>query len=179
MKHLLFISIIICFTACGGGDTTPGATANSNTPTGVKAEAEKMSDLLLKKDYEGFITYTHPEVVKLGGGADSLLQTLKKGAIEMEDSGVKFTSVTIGNPSKIITKGSEMQCTIPQTLYMRIPGGSMKTEGTLVGISPDGGKRWYFVDGGGRTLAELQQVLPNLSNELVIPPKKEPEVTED
>lgn len=47
--------------------------------------------------------------------------------------------------------------------------GQPVTESTLIAISTDNGKNWYFVDTPGKDIQTMKKALPNLSGELVIP----------
>ena len=133
-------------------------------------QAKDMSALFLAKDYEGFSKYTHPNVVKNMGGNKKMIATLKTSFKEIEDQGVVFTAINFATPSKMIAVGDEIQCTLPQMIEMKVPGGTLTANTTLIALSPDKGANWYFIDTAGNNLVNMQQLVPTLSNELVIPP---------
>ena len=144
----------------------------------AKARASS-SKLLLKRDFEAFAKFTYPKLIEMIGGEKKMVDILKNGEKEMDKGGIKFLNVTIGEPSSIITKGNELQCTIPQTIEMKVPNGKLITKSTLIGISTDGGKHWYFVDTSGKSIQALQKMLPNLSSDLIIPAQGEPVLYKD
>jgi hypothetical protein len=62
---------------------------------------------------------------------------------------------------------------VPVTTKIKAQGGVFQTEGTIIGISSDGGQNWTFVDATGRDQSELRAVLPNF-DKLNVPPEKTP-----
>lgn len=133
-----------------------------------------MGQLLLKKDFDAFSAYTYPKILEMMGGRQKMVQTLKKGADDMAAEGAGFTNFTFGKPSPIIHTGDELQCTLPQTIEMKVSKGRLVTESTLIAISSDNGKTWYFMDTSGKNIDELRKILPNLSPQLVIPKRGQP-----
>ncbi len=169
MKQIATIIFISLFwTTCIGQTKTID---HSKT---IKEQADIMGELLLKKDFSSFTKYTYPKVIEMMGGKQKMIAIMELGSKEMLSEGTDFLNVTIGEPSKIITIGIELQCTVPQTIEMKVRNGRLVTESTLIAISTDNGKNWYFVDTPGKDIQTMKKALPNLSGELVIPKKKQP-----
>ncbi len=140
----------------------------------IKKQAEIMAKLLLEKDFSSFTKFTYPKIVEMLGGKQKMIDILKRNSKEMLSKGIDFKNVTIDEPSRIFNKGKELQCTIPQTIEMKVPNGRLITKSTLIAISTDNGKNWYFVDTSGKNIQTMKKTLPNLSEELEIPEKKQP-----
>ncbi|MCE2963494.1 MAG: hypothetical protein LW842_10010 [Sphingobacteriales bacterium] len=169
MKHIVTIVFILFFLiACNG------QTKNFDYSKTIKEQAEMMGQLLLKKDFISFSKYTYPKILEMMGGKQKMVEVLDKGLKEMQSEGVAFLKVTFGEPSKIITIGNELQCTVPQTIEIKVPKGKLKANSTLIAISIDNGKNWYFIDTSGKDIQTMKKRLPNLSEELVIPETKQP-----
>jgi hypothetical protein len=98
----------------------------------IISQAQIMGQLLLKKNFNAFVKYTYPKVVEMMGGETKMIEVLEKGSKQMESEGVKFLNVTIGQPSKIIAIDNELQCTLPETIEMKVPGGKLITRSTLI-----------------------------------------------
>jgi hypothetical protein len=47
---------------------------------------------------------------------------------------------------------------------MKVNGGKLITETTLIGISPNKGKTWYFMDAADRDMNKMRSMFPNLSS---------------
>ncbi len=139
----------------------------------LKQQAETMVHALLDKDYEKFSQFTYPGLIELIGGKEKFIQVIEKGM-----SLVTISKVSIGEPSKILTVGTELQATIPETLEIRVedsePKGILVDKSTLIAVSKDGGKNWYFMDTSTNGLDKLRVQFPNLSPDLVVPPKQKP-----
>jgi len=140
----------------------------------ISKQARIMGKLLLKKDFKSFSKYTYPKVVEMMGGKKKMIEVLKEGLKEMESNGTKILSVTIGEPSQIVAIENELQCTVPETLKLKVQNGTLITISTLIAISIDNGKNWYFVDTSGEDIQSMKKNLPNLSLDLVIPEKVAP-----
>lgn len=137
-------------------------------------QANDMGLAFLRKDYEMFLKYTHPKVIQSMGGWDKMLQETRSAFNEIEAQGLTFLRVELGEPSKIINAGGELQALIPQTIVMRRPDGRITATSTLIAMSEDNGKKWYFMDAAGRTHATMKMLLPTLSEELELPAKAAP-----
>ena len=160
-----FLTFFLFFTACNG---------QSDYSKVIKEQAETMGQFLLKKDFGSFCKYTYPKIIGMMGGRKKMIETMDKETQKMLSEGTDFISVTLGEPSKITTIGNELQCTVPQTVEMKVPNGRLEAQSTLIAISIDKGKNWYFVDTSGKDIQTMKKILPNLSGELVIPEKTQP-----
>ena len=63
---------------------------------------------------------------------------------------------------------------IPITLKMKAQDGVFQTEGTLIGISSDGGATWTFIDAAGKDDPDLKVLSPNVLDKLKLPADKPP-----
>lgn len=140
----------------------------------LKQQAEKMGAFLMKGDYKAFSVYTHPIVLKMMGGAPKMIEILTRGLNSMKEQGISFKSISMGEPSKLVKSGKELQATIPQNIILKLPKGSLESNSTLVAISTDNGVNWTFIDTSNNDIATLKKVIPTLSPALVIPPRQAP-----
>lgn len=140
--------------------------------------AKTMDEALINKHYDDYVLYNHPKVVEQieGGRAGMSIQVAKQIA-DIEESGNIITAVWPQMPDVVIDTAGEWQTTLQQFMEYRLPEGKIKSETTIIGISPDKGTTWYFVDAAGRQLADMQKLFPTLSSKLVVPPAKEAEFT--
>jgi len=150
---------------------------SQNLNSVIKIQAMDMAKALIKKDYNTFAKYMHPQVTAAAGGQSKLIQQMDTANAVAAKFGAEIKKVLIGNPSAVVTFNKELQATIPQYTEMRTNFGSLTLESTLVAISQDNGKNWYFIDTSVFDVKDLRKSLPNLSPELVIPPAKAPKFT--
>jgi hypothetical protein len=169
MKHFRIIFLFSLFLAA-----CISHTKSVDISTRIKEQAETMGQFILKSDYKSFAKFTYPKVLELMGGEKKMIELMENESKEMESEGYRFLKITIGEPSKIITIGNELQCTLPETIEMKVPNGKLVIKSTLIAISIDKGKNWYFVDTSDNNMLTLKKTLPNLSGELVIPEKQQP-----
>ena len=140
----------------------------------IKKQVELTAKALLNDDYETLIKFTYPKVIELVGGRDKMISLIKKGKIEMGQQGISFDKVIIGKPSKTVIAGDEIHCLVPQTVYMKVPKGKLKSETQLLAVSRDNGSNWFFIDAVSLNKDNIKRVLPNYNFDLVLPTKSEP-----
>jgi hypothetical protein len=168
MKHfiiLLFFGLVII-----------PSQAQESTTSGVnlKSSAEKMGKLFVEKNYEQYVKFVHPKILKMFGGEEKMIEFLKKTIEETENQGFTFKDVKIGEHSELIVSGNELQSIVPQILELKTKDGRLVSTSYLLALSPDKGKKWYFIDTAGKTLEQLKSIFPTLSNKLIIPPATQP-----
>jgi hypothetical protein len=150
---------------------------SQNVNSVIKTQAMDMAKALLKKDYTTFSRYMHPQITEAAGGKNKLIQQMDTASAVAAKFGAEIKKVLIGNPSAVVKFNKELQATLPQYTEMKTNFGNLTLESTLVAISPDNGKNWYFIDTSVFGAQELKKSLPNLSPQLVIPPTKPPKFT--
>jgi len=137
--------------------------------TKMLQQADDMGKKFIAKDYKAFLKYSHPAVIKSMGGEDRVYDQTVRDLKDLENKEVTFAAIKFGVPSKIIAVGDERQAVIPEIIEMYIPGGKLTNTASMLAISLDKGANWYFVDTGGHNLLNMKNLLPSLSDELVIP----------
>ena len=113
-----------------------------------------------------FSSFAQSSTVKLQ--AEQMEANIARQMEAMESGGAKIIDLSYGAPSAIVKEGSELQCTIPQHMVVELSVGKVASGSTLIALSNDNGKRWYFVDAGERDLATVRKSLPNVSKALKI-----------
>jgi len=145
----------------------------------IKDQAKVTAEATINSDFETLLKFTHPTVIKMIGGKDKMLHILKTGKEEMDKEGIKFLKVDIGKPSKTYQAGNEIHCLVPQTIFMKVQGGKLKTEAHLLAISQDNGSNWFFIDTAQLNMTNVRTVLPNFNMALKIPAKTQPTFFKD
>jgi hypothetical protein len=169
MKTIYILATVLLCAYSGVAQNT------ATNKAAVKAAAKQMSTALVNKDYKTFVKTTYPLVVaKTEGGTAKLAKDLEQQIADMAKDGTTILAAWPGEPSVIIDTAGEYQCTIPQKMTMRIPQGKITTETTLIALSPDKGKTWYFMDSADRSISKMRSMFPNISSRLVIPTSPEP-----
>jgi len=172
MKIKLFLLATLIFSVLSAyGQNTP--------EQNLLTQANDMGEKFIAKDYAGFLKYAHPATVKTMGGEKKMIADTAKSFREFEMEGVAFLDLKFGIPTKILNVENELQCTLPEMIEMQVKGGKLTTTTTLIAISEDNGKNWYFLDTGSNDLMTMKLLLPKLSDDLVIPPPYESIFEED
>lgn len=172
-KRLLILFIALL------GLSTAQSQVNGPMDKAVLEQADDMGKKFIAKDYAGFLLYTHPIVVKNMGNREKMLEETTKSFKQLEAENITFLAVKFGAPSKIVKVDNEMQCIIPQMIEMKVPGGKLTAHTSLIAISNNKGKNWYFVDVSSNSMESMKMLLPTLSSELVLPEPQDPSFEED
>ena len=154
-----------------------GAAHAQPPETIIKIQAMDMARAVLAKDVDKIVYYMPPKLVADAGGKEKLMMARDTLNKYMKQFGAEIKKVTIGNPGKIISYKKQLQTTVPQTTEASFMASTVVLQSTLIAISEDGGKHWYFVDNSIYRGDKLKSSLPDLSPELVIPPMQRPVIT--
>jgi len=172
MKNLgIVILISLLLGACNGNSKTDDTNKYSRT---IVEQANEMGQLLMEKDFRSFARFTYPKIIEMMGGLENMVAIMEKGMVEMESDGTKFLNVTFGEPTAVIKAGNELQCTLSQTISMKVPEGRIVAKSTMIAISVDGGTNWFFIDSSGKDIQTLRSSIPDLSMDLLIPEAEQP-----
>lgn len=164
---LIFLIVFAWSSAC---------VAQSQATT-IRVQAMDMAKALLRKDYNTFAGFMHPKVITMAGGKQNLIVRMDTMNAVAAQLGASIKKVLIGNPGNIITYKHELQTTLPQFTELESAFGNITLESTLIAISADNGKKWYFIDTSVYNIKEVKKAMPDLSPELVIPPSRPPKIT--
>jgi hypothetical protein len=133
----------------------------------------------LNKDYDVVVAQTHPRIVALMGGKESMIITLTRGMAEMRASGSEFSEVTIGTPETPRKTGAWLTSIVPERAVIKVKNGKLLVESVLLGISEDEGKRWTFIDLGAVSREDFKTSFPELAGTIALPEKKRPVFKKD
>jgi hypothetical protein len=143
-------------------------------PSIIKTQAIEMGRALVKNDLPGFQKYLHPDMLDQAGGSEKMKALYDSAQSIFKKVGGSIRKITYGNPGEIVKYHKELQTTLPQTLYISTSFADIEMESILVAISRDRGKQWYFIDSQLYSTSSIQQTLPALCPEMVIPPPSKP-----
>ena len=156
------------------------ATARSqNLATTIKVQAMDMATALMKNDFATFSKYMHPGIISFAGGKEKMKNKMDSAAVAMKEFGVSFKRYWIGDPGAIVNYKNQLQAVLPVSTTMKTPLGELSAETSMIVISLDQGKNWYFIDTNIYRVDKLKSALPDLSPELVIPARKQPQFLPD
>lgn len=167
-KRFLFIIMISVLASVAFGQ-------NQNSI--IKTQAMEMAKALLKKDFPTLTKFMHPNIIQIAGGQQRMIERMDTINAVAKQFGAEIKRIMIGNPGPIVKYKKELQVVLPQTTEMKTSFGNLAVETSLIAISTDGGKNWYFIDTSVYKLQDVKKAMPNLSPDLVVPPAKPPKFT--
>jgi hypothetical protein len=151
-------------------------TKGQNLATTIKVQAMDVGSALMKNDFETFIKYMHPNIIAYAGGKEQMKTKMDSAYSAMKLFGVSFKRYSIGSPGEIVSYKNQLQAVLPEITTIKTPLGELTVETSMIVISPDNGKNWWFIDTNVYKVDKLKNILPDISPRLVIPPQKEPKL---
>ena len=152
--------------------------ANAITPRNypnLKLQATQLSEATLRGDYATAERLTYPKLIEVMGGSRLFRESITAAMKELEASGVKIESLSVGEPRDFLEADQSIYAIVPTTLKMKVAEGILVGESALIGISDDKGINWTFVDSAGASDKELRKALfPSVAEKLRIPERKRP-----
>jgi hypothetical protein len=162
--------LAIMLTAATAGIAQPMASV-------IKGQAMEMGKALAAGDVETFSRFMHPSVIKMAGGKEKVREMADTMNKVFKQFGGSVTRILIGNPAKVISYRKTLQTTLPQTTSIETSFADIEVQSTLVAISNNQGKDWYFIDTSIYQESKIRSELPEISPDLVIPPPAKPKMT--
>ena len=146
--------------------------ADAQQLAALKQQATEFTTAIQQHDAATLVKYTYPAVMKLRGGKAKVEQNLKEGFTKMQQAGFSLTSVTPGEVKQVEQSGGKWFALLTYVVQGNI-NGSIVTHGSyLLGVSVNGGKRWYFLDAPVLKKIGTQKLFPNFPKNLMIPDLK-------
>lgn len=166
ISFVLFCGVIILSSRLNG----------QNLATTIKVQAMDLGSAVMKNDFTTFIKYMHPNIIAYAGGKETMKTKMDSAYSAMKLFGVTFKRYSIGSPGEIVKYKDELQAVLPEITTIKTPLGELTVETSMIVISPDGGKNWWFIDTNVYKVDKLKDILPDISPNLVIPPQKAPKL---
>lgn len=171
-KYLQIIFIFFGLSSCIFNHNPQSQRALKQT---VYEQGKVMGEAFLKKDYNTFLSFTHPKVIELSGGKDSLIKAFQKEL----GSSIEIISVEIGKPEKILKFEKTMQCVIKEKVVIRMSSVKMTNTPKLIGISYDSGVHWYFIEANPNAMEKVKTTFPELDAQIIKEVLEEPKYLKD
>lgn len=142
----------------------------------IKTQAIEMGKALINNDMITFKKFMYPELIQMEGGEKKLSLLADSAIIMFKNMGGTVNKILFGNPAEIITNAKQLQTTLPQTIHLTTVFADIEYETTLLALSKDGGKNWYFIDTALFKEEELRKKLPEISSSVKFPPPQKPKI---
>jgi hypothetical protein len=137
-------------------------------------DCEIMISAMKNNDYNKILDYTYPKIIEIGGGREKLSSLMKTTFDKMKDEGYIFENQILDEPQKIYIASKELHCIIPKKTIMKTPKGRIQATYYYLGISKNGGEKWYFIETHMLNEENIKLIFPNFNSALKIPKNTKP-----
>ncbi len=152
---------------------TPSATQQSlpGYPS-LKVQADKVAVYRVEGNYGKFIDNLHPKLVEAMGGKETMLDSMIKEYERLNLEGATPVALALGEPIQIEEVAGQIFAVMPASATTKSLEGDLVEEGSMTGISDDGGNNWKFVADVDQ--ARFSTLFPDAAEKIRIPAKKNP-----
>lgn len=179
----VLITVFVINVACGKPThSTPvsnSSPAQSSSPAAndypnAKRLANELNEATLTGNYEKAADLTYPRLIELMGGRAKYIASVRQGMKETQSDRFRILSNIAADPQDVIVEGKNVYAIVPTTMKIRVAEGELVGQSCLIGVSPDNGKSWTFVDCGNGNNEQLRILFPSVSAKLKPPHAKPP-----
>lgn len=140
----------------------------------IKNDCKIMISAMKNSDYNKILDYTYPKIIEIGGGREKLSSLMKTTFDKMKTEGYIFENQILDEPQNIYIAGKELHCVVPKKTIMKTPKGRIKATYYYLGISKNGGEKWYFIETHMLNDENIKLIFPNFNYDLKIPKNSKP-----
>jgi len=135
----------------------------------IVKDANNSAKAHMNQDVKTYMTYMHPNIIKMGGGEDLMKDIISSQIGTYKQMNVEMVGVDFEDPSMIVTAGEELHCTISGVIKLKLGEDDFDTPINLLASSQDRGKNWKFIDLSLYNAQSLKLYLPDYNDALVLP----------
>ena len=171
MRHIFPLYIFLLSFSCNSQhkEVIPESAKDN-----LKIQVDQMVHALISKDYNTLLKFTYPKLIENKGGPDKAMAEIIEAVESLKKQDIALDSISIGQPTEFVKAGNEIHTIIPETLFIQVPRGILKSEGYLIGITQNLGKTWHFIDGADVNTSNITTILPNYNPKLRLPEQNDP-----
>jgi hypothetical protein len=145
--------------------------------TVIKSQAIQMGKAMVAGDTKTFSKFMLPELMAAGGGGEKAIKQMDSAINLFKQFGGQVSRITYGQPAKVVKYEKELQTYLPQTTELTSAIADVTFTSSIIAISRDNGKNWYFYDANMAQARDIKDKLPTLSPEIKLPPPAKPKIT--
>jgi len=124
-----------------------------------------------EKDWNTFISLTHPGIARLYGGMNAYVGIMQGIRLRFEDALEEKPEQV--NVKQFVFSGDNWQCVIERIRDTHLGGKEARITSYMIGQSKDGmGDDWKFFDVGDNLMVNISSIMPDFSDQLIVPEKK-------
>ena len=142
--------------------------------TVIKTQAIAMGRAIADHDRVTVMNYMLPDLREMAGDEAKVGQVMDSALAMFEALGGKITRITYGDPTSVAKGKGQLQAILPQTIALTTSFADMEFTSSLLAISKDGGKHWFFTEPHVYKEAAKKKSLPEISPDLIIPAPQKP-----
>lgn len=163
-----FLPVILIFLSATCAGAQPLSTV-------IKTQAIAMGRAIADHDKQAMLSFMLPELKDMAGDQARTGQIMDSAIAMFEAMGGRITRISYGEPSAVVKGKLQWQATLPQTMNLSTSFADIEFTSTLLAISKDKGKHWFFTEPHVyREATKKNKDLPEIPSELAIPPPQKP-----
>jgi hypothetical protein len=138
----------------------------------VRDKVLEINDAVIKSDVAKILDLTYPKVVEAMGGREKAIAEMTDSLKRLKAQGFEFIDSKVDEPSDSVKAGDDLFVVVTFEMKIKVPsGGKLRQKSFVIGISPDAGKTWKFVN-GDMDIKVVKTMVPNLPDSLKLPARQ-------
>ena len=154
----------------------PAMLRAADVATVLRRDAGRCALAWQRGDCDGIVAYLPPQVVARSGGRAAVLRELKDQFAQARALGAERMQALPGRPPAPRQIGPWLTAILPVTAILRGAHLELTQQTRVLALSPNGGKRWYFLLLYQVTPADLKAWFPELVGKIVLVADPPPEM---
>lgn len=168
MRHYYFCIIFFSFLTMGNGCRKSNAASDLDQMNAIfSKDIEKMGQCLINRDYECYIAYNHPAVLKAYGDKSKMKEQLNLAMRQYKDDVGEYKKMTFAGIDQVFYDNGNIQAIIDQDITVQKSGSEEVERQKILAISEDNGTSWHYIVLAGMNREKVEQLYPNLNSKII------------
>lgn len=135
----------------------------------IKERANDFITAINDEQYKDAVDMMHPNILKMGGGKESLAIILTEEKTMLKSQGYKILNAEIMEPGAVIKASDELHAIVPVKQLVQINNAKFNSTSYLLAASSDNGKTWTISKLDGHDNDSITFFFPKWNADLKIP----------
>lgn len=146
----------------------------------LTGSASKMVKAISEEDYDEYVKYVHPAVIRIYDNEEQYVESLKRQKMELKNSGKSLVLAELQTTAyDLIGENGTYQTIVPFNYLIEIDGIRFKGIHYLFGITSQEEIRWTFVELENMDQISVKKLIPEFNDLLQFPDIKEPAILKE
>ena len=166
---ILLLVALSCISLAQSETTSADKTADSLLAQSLGEALEQYKKASVNHDHIAMASFMLPSIVEQIGGTAQVIEMLQSLYPQLEQQGFRLKEVSFGPLGTIVRHGGQLLSVIPTSTPVNLDGKSGSLRSSVVALSSEEGKTWFFVEGSDEGRMHISDVAPGVLQNISVP----------